>query len=100
LGKTSERNQVNHIDGNKLNNNASNLEWCTKHENMRHAFATGLASNKHLAILKDPNGEIAERNKKIKSDYLTGEYTHRQIADLYGLSKSQASKILKGLRRD
>lgn len=35
---------VNHLDGNKLKNNAYNLEWCTCSENHLHAFATGLRS--------------------------------------------------------
>lgn len=38
---------INHIDGNPLNNELSNLEWCTQSHNIKHAWDTGLFSNRN-----------------------------------------------------
>lgn len=38
--------QVNHIDGNKLNNSLSNLEWCTAKHNTQEAIRLGLSKPK------------------------------------------------------
>ena len=48
---------VNHIDGNKKNNNINNLEWCTYSENTIHALDTGLSNiSQGVDLIKD--GEI------------------------------------------
>lgn len=44
---------VNHIDGNKLNNTVVNLEWCSRSENVRHAVSIGL----NVAAKGERNGK-------------------------------------------
>lgn len=45
INNLENKEQVNHIDGNKTNNCKSNLEWCNQFENMQHAFKLGLNVN-------------------------------------------------------
>lgn len=52
---------VNHIDGNKDNFFASNLEWCTYSENALHAFKNGLRTDNVPCVIRSKNtGEVLE----------------------------------------
>lgn len=44
--------QVNHIDGDKLNNNIDNLEWVTNQENQIHKFKNGLGNHFSRTIVQ------------------------------------------------
>jgi hypothetical protein len=46
---------VNHIDGNKLNNQLTNLEWATCLENNMHTIQTGLSNSTKIVIQYDKN---------------------------------------------
>ena len=87
--------QVNHIDGNKKNNNFLNLEYCTALENTLHALRTGLACSKG-----ENNGQ-SKLNKQqvieIKTELLN--YKRGMIAALgrkYEVDPETISSIKKG----
>lgn len=57
-------NEVNHIDGNTLNNNSENLEWCSHLENMRHAIKIGKISHEFQRGAKNKNSKSVYQKTK------------------------------------
>lgn len=83
---------INHIDGNKLNNRADNLEWVTNAENRAHAVRNGLqATGEKLSKLS------REDVVKIRDLAATG-MTQKRIADRYSISQQSVSKIVRRSR--
>lgn len=67
--------EVNHIDGNKKNNNVNNLEWCTSHENGIHAWKIGLLDDFCRKKCKENLQKAIEKNKiKVNQYDLNGNF--------------------------
>lgn len=94
LGDRPNGFHVNHIDGNKLNNCADNLEYCSPKDNTHHAFKLGLCdtrigNNHHGAKLKDADIVV------IRDRILQG-HTHKAIAQDFGVCAATIGHVSRG----
>lgn len=62
---------INHIDGDKTNNNVSNLERCTYSENINHSYRIGLRVGK--SNMKGRFNELNGRSRSVRQLNLSGE---------------------------
>jgi len=86
----AEGKEVNHIDGNKLNNHVDNLEWVTRTENLKHAYKLGLISVE--GQLNPKNVLDEETVLEIYNRLLLGERVS-DLASEFGVGRSTVGSI-------
>lgn len=85
---------VNHIDGDKSNNNLSNLEVVTYSENSIHAFENKLKIPHRMLGENHPNSKLTNSDVlKFRSLYANGK-SAVEISNKYGVNKSTLRNVL------
>ena len=87
-----EKLEVNHKDGNKKNNNLSNLEWCTPSENQKHAYKMGL--NKARKGEKSNFAKLKQEDIEKIFELRKNGLTQQKISEIIGCTRSNISYIL------
>lgn len=93
IDNPKNKGEVNHIDGNKDNNKTSNLEWCSRSENVKHAF--------ELKLHKTLKGELNNKSKLNKKDvnsirriYKESNITQTELAKKYNVTSANIHSIV------
>lgn len=84
---------INHIDGNRENNNVDNLEFCDQRHNVKEAFRLGLAKGK--------KGKENYKSKEVSQYDLNGNFVKKwdctmDIKRALGYNDSTISKCCTG----
>lgn len=95
--RPDEARTVNHKDGNKNNNAATNLEWASYAENNRHARLTKLnkqhGENCNLSLHGDDTVDA------IRLLWPTRRFTQKELSVLFGMSTNHVYEIIAGKSR-
>lgn len=87
--------EVNHIDGNPSNNYVENLEWCSKEQNVKHAYDTGLKKKENYIGEGNKTSKLKEEDIiSIREEYGTGTTSYSKLAEKYNVVMSNIWSII------
>lgn len=88
--------EVNHKNGNKLDNRVENLEWSTRAENARHAALNGLmAAGERGPYAVHDDAKVSAIKAAIKAN---PEMRHADVGAMFGVSQTYVSMVARGWR--
>jgi hypothetical protein len=88
---------VNHINSNRADNVAGNLEWCTQAHNIRHADQKGRMQRDYWCGRRSPSARLTDQTaSQIRELYAGGGHSHQSLAERFGTNKRTVGRIIAG----
>lgn len=94
LSNPNQLPQINHIDGNKLNNDLNNLEWCTSKQNAQHAVSMGLCDKR-----RESQEKAVDQYSMSSGEILNSYRSLHEAGRLTGVAWQNIHKVCKGIRK-
>lgn len=91
LENPENKKDINHKNGNKTDNGLDNLEWCTRSENVLHAFKNDL--KKPSSGSKHGMSKLKEYDV-LKIRELAGKHTKLELAEMFGVGRRSINNIV------
>ena len=86
IGDRPNKNDICHINGNRLDNRVSNLKYDTRAENFNDMYRQGK---------KNPKGKLSvEDVLEIRKIHKAGKHYHREIAEMFNVSISTVNCVI------
>lgn len=95
IGNPNNYLEINHIDGNPKNNHVSNLEFCTKEQNVKHAYDTGLKRKENYVGEACVFSKLTEEQVlAIRKEYAEGNVFQITLGRKYNTTTTNINMIV------
>ena len=97
IGPRPEGYDINHLDGNPLNNVVTNLEYATRSDNNIHSYRILHRTHEGMKGSRNGGAKLAENQvRKIHRLFATGRYTQSELGRMFNVTHSTVHQIVHG----